>query len=373
VVPVAARRKVFALGSYGMPRLNTRFKHMAFFLFGKDPKTGKVIGPLGTGIFVTVEAKGPWLYHRHIYAVTCHHVAVTGGGSIIRVNTKDGASRLLELEPDEWYFIGGGPDICAADVTERLTGQDEYSVLPPNLIASEKFLANEEIEIGEDGFMLGLFADHPGEKQNLIAARFGNLSLLAHREEPIEQPNGCRRPSHIFDMRSRPGFSGSPVFVYRTPGGDLRDHADRGRLKRARRRAEATTHALLSDDLTQFASRSLMNRIQDERETESNTFVVLLGIHAGQYPERVEAIKLRKISGESDDTIRHGDRLKIASSMTVVVPAWEITTLLNLPPFETQRNERDRRMEKERYEKNAPEPESATERPALGDEDIQIA
>ena len=32
---------------YGMPRLNHRFKHMAFFLYGKHPKTGKITGPKG--------------------------------------------------------------------------------------------------------------------------------------------------------------------------------------------------------------------------------------------------------------------------------------------------------------------------------------
>ena len=58
--------------------------------------------------------------------------------------------------------------------------------------------------------MLGLFAEQPGEKQNFIAARFGNISLLAHDDAPLEQPNGYKRPSHIFDMRFRPGFQVHP-------------------------------------------------------------------------------------------------------------------------------------------------------------------
>ena len=45
---------------------------------------------------------------------------------------------------------------------------------------------------------------------------------------------------------------------------------------------------------------------------------MLLGIHAGQYSERVEARKIKKTAGESDDVIRDRDKLKIPSSMALV-------------------------------------------------------
>ena len=38
--------------------------------------------------------------------------------------------------------------------------------------------------------MLGLLADQPGKKRNLVAARFGNLSLMADEDELIKQGNG---------------------------------------------------------------------------------------------------------------------------------------------------------------------------------------
>src|ERR1700730_10815269 len=78
---------------------------------------------------------------------------------------------------------------------------------------------------------LGFLVSNLESAAIMIAARFGNISLLASDDAPIEQPNQQRRPSHIFDMRSRPGFSGSPVFVYRTPSGDLRYATERGRYK----------------------------------------------------------------------------------------------------------------------------------------------
>jgi len=342
---------------------------MAFFLYARSPKTGRIVGPIGTGFFIGLEAQGIW-YIRHCYAVTCHHVAVKAGASILRINTQDGGSRFIELEPHEWQFIPGGDDICAVDITDRLTDQDEYSVIPPSLVTWKDFIIQEQVEIGEDGFMLGLFAAHAGQKQNLIAARFGNLSLLADNQEPIEQANGQNRPSHIFDMRSRPGFSGSPVFIYRTPAGDLRSASERGRDKAFKRMTRRSIDTIGGGDFNQIIDRSTLNNMADDIEMEENTFLMLLGIHTGQYPERVEAQKIKKTSGEADDIIRDRDKLNIPGSMAVIAPAWEIINLLNLPIFVAQREERDKRMNEERDQKNLPEPESAVpaEKPASADD-----
>src|ERR1700690_268268 len=101
--------KQFATGLFisserngAMPRLNPTFKQMVFFLYGRDPKTSKVVGPLGSGFFVALEGvRSKNWYMRHFYAVTCWHVAVQNGASIIRINTTNGKSRFIELEPHE--------------------------------------------------------------------------------------------------------------------------------------------------------------------------------------------------------------------------------------------------------------------------------
>jgi len=328
---------------------------MVFFLYGRHPKTGEIAGPKGTGFLVGIDVKGSW-YAHHFYAVTCHHVAVQHGASILRINTADGGIRFIELEPHEWQFIPQSDDLCAADVTEFLKDGDDVSVLPENLMIRRDFLTQEEVEIGEDGFMLGLFADHSGAKQNLVAARFGNVSLLARDDEPIEQPNGQKRPSHIFDMRSRPGFSGSPVFLYRTPAGDLRSATERGRDKPFQNAANSAVNAY-----TWPTGRHRLGMLAEDLEVQGNTFLMLLGVHAGQYPERVEARKVRTTSGESDDIVRDRDKLKIPGSMAVVVPAWEIVNLLNRPHFVELRQQREQIEMQKREQKNTPEPEAASE------------
>jgi hypothetical protein len=57
------------------------------------------------------------------------------------------------------------------------------------------------------------------------------------------------------------------------------------------------------------------------------------------------------------DTISEGDELEIQSSMTVVIPAWRITELLNLEAFEMARQKRD--DEREAQSKRRPRSEAA--------------
>lgn len=201
---------------FGMPRLNPFFERTVFFLYGHDPQTGELNNqPIGTGVFVGVPAEGhdARLDCRHVYAVTTHHV-IGAGGSIIRINTEEFqeglgfsvASRPIEPEFHEWAFIRGGHDIAAIDVTDHLCEGDAISYIPLGLFATESFFMDVGFGIGEDGFMLGLFADIPGKNYNRIAARFGNVSLTAHKDDLIEQGNGHKHPSHVFDMRSVLGF-----------------------------------------------------------------------------------------------------------------------------------------------------------------------
>ncbi len=72
-----------------------------------------------------------------------------------------------------------------------------------------------------------------------------NLEKLLVMEDGI-YTHGVIRESYCVDMHSRSGFSGSPVFVYRTPGGD-------------------------------FSEKGVINL---------SRFMMFLGIHWGQFPEK---------------------------------------------------------------------------------------
>jgi hypothetical protein len=88
---------------HGMPRIHPQLQDCVFFLFGRNPETGKVEGPLGTGFLVSRPISSQPRTH-YIYAVTNWHVAVRLGASIIRLNTENGETRPLEYDPADWVF-----------------------------------------------------------------------------------------------------------------------------------------------------------------------------------------------------------------------------------------------------------------------------
>ena len=210
--------------------------------------------------------------------------------------------------------------------------------------------------------MLGLLANQPGKQRNLVAARFGNISLMADEDEPIKQGNGNLRPSHLFDVKSRTGFSGSPVFVYRTMYGDMRGALSQGEREIIHHRAsiERSVRGVL---LSEYYDTKIEEEIRD------NTFLMLLGIHSSQLRDIVKVKKIERsedggevvicedVDGAPGESVRAGDKLLIPNSVTVVVPGWRILTLLNEQPLAFQRMSRDRSDMEAEEEENPPEPE----------------
>jgi hypothetical protein len=321
---------------FGMPRLSPILEHSAFFLFKRSPRTGQIIGgPEGTGFIVGRRWKSA-PGRRHYYAVSNWHVAVDLGATIIRINTANGKSIPLDTDLNEWQFQSPGDDLAVVDITEHFSKDGTHNlivdqhpnnnltIIDESVFVTKKFITEYSLGFGEDVFMVGLFVGHPGNETNLPVARFGNISRLADDAAPIEQPNGHKRPSHLADMRSRGGFSGSPVFVYRTPSADLTDIQGVGGIWGLHRPI-------------------------------NNLFLNLLGVHCSQFPEEVKFKKGEAVF----DPILEGDVLKIPSSMTVVVPAWRITDLLNEDYFEGLRVKREKNASKDAGKLPVAEKESA--------------
>jgi hypothetical protein len=244
-----------------MPRINPILEDSVVFLFRRDPQTGEMDpDPEGTGMLVG----RPWRSipgRSHYYVVTNWHL-LRRGATIIRINTDNGGSRPIDTEPVAWQFIQSGDDLALYDITDDLNDSgndddDKIVSIHENIFATPDFIASENIGIGDEVFMVGLFVGHPGKDQNLPLGRFGNLGRLASEQSPVEQPNGKLRPSHLVDMRSRGGFSGSPVFIYRTP----------------------FTY------LAKFAGQ-----MRGMMPNPGNSFLMFLGVHCAQFPEEARAI-----------------------------------------------------------------------------------
>lgn len=276
-----------------MPKIPGKILKTAFYLYPsyEKAKKGEEVG--GTGFFVGVPAKAQ-KGMSHIFAVSNYHVAVQES-SVIRINKIGGGVDIFDLGPEQWEFIPGGYDIAVAG----FDGLDQ-SVHDIAWVSSEMFVSRErvnefEIGPGENVFMAGRFIDLDGGATNAPALRFGNISTMP---QPMKQEcNSATHPSFCIDMHSRTGFSGSPVFVYRTRG----------------------------DNLETIGSLS-----------GTGLFLALLGIHWGQVPEYWQIIdsKGSKQENHKQSLYTDGRYVKGLSGMTCVAPAWAILDILHTPKIQ---------------------------------------
>jgi hypothetical protein len=156
--------------------------------------------------------------------------------------------------------------------------------------------------------------------------------MLADDEAPVELETGAKLPCHLVDTRSRGGFSGSPVFVFRNAGDDL--------------------------EWVHYGQIVPPNIFSDSVGRGGKLLYSLLGMHCGQFWEPIEIRKVRrrKAANEQREPILEGDRLEIQSGITIVIPSWRIKNFLDSEVFEVARRKRD--GEDEAASLKCPRPES---------------
>jgi hypothetical protein len=281
-----------------------------FFLYesAADAKVGAKFG--GTGVIVAVHSEQWGDQRSYYYGVTNWHVAVSGGKSVVRLNCKEGPPDVLEFDPGQWYFKPAFHDIAVIPL--ELDDRHDVSFLGPSIFRRSRLdvpvsaVARPEITPGEDVFMIGRFVDYDGIETNEPAMRFGNISIL---RAPIKQWTNYMGPSIIVDMHSRTGFSGSPVFVYRTAG------------------------SIFSRETGPFLSHA-----------GSGHMIYLLGLHWGQFSEWWELGSARDArKAENSSTITNGKYVKGLSGMTCVIPAEAIWEVLDMPDLTKMRAVKDKR------------------------------
>jgi len=287
----------------GMPKISERVLKFAFYLYRtrEEAEEGTEYG--GTGFLVGIPSE-KFPNHWWCHGVTNWHVVLDRGYSIIRLNTLQGGTDIIEFQPTEWEWIPGKDDIAVSPIIRYKRELHNITFIPTKSFATDEIVKKFRIGIGDDVFMVGRFIDHAGIPTNSPAVRFGNISLMP---SPIKQGNGYWGESYCIDLHSRTGFSGSPVMVYRTHESDLEQRL-----------------------------------YPEEFKKIPGAFLFLLGIHWGQFPEKWEIVSENKSSEpEQQDLITNGKYVKGLSGMTCVIPAQRILDLLNLSILKKQRREED--------------------------------
>jgi hypothetical protein len=315
----------------GMPQISSFFLDTVVYLYRNkaEAEEGKNFG--GTGFLVTLPDETYPDRAAYFYAITNWHVACQKGFSTIRVNNKDGSVDVFEFGPEEWHFL---PQYDVAVIPMPFNASRlKAAMLPTQLFVTKEMFGSESplLGVGSDVFMIGRFIDHDGGQTNRPAARFGHVSVLP---APIIQPNKVKADSFCIDMHSRTGHSGSPVFVYRTPGSDI-------------------------------ASASVIAH---------GSYLGILGIHWGQFPElwEIEKGAAAALQSEVGTLILEGEYVKGLSGMACVLPAWTILEVLKMPKLIGLRRDHTKKVFEPQFGKEGlppmPEAAGATGAAAPGDD-----
>jgi hypothetical protein len=341
-----------------MPRIPPHVIRSVFYLYEtiEDARAGK--NPGGTGFIVEYEGLRNAVYPKGMfYGVTNYHVAVGGGlpvYPVIRLNTLEGGVDIIDLDCGQWEFLPGKYDVAAVPLLLDRNVHSFASISTHLFVErprEEHYGPFREVDVGEDAFMIGLFLDHAGTTTNVPSARFGHVSMLPDESARIVQKStGYEGVSYVLDMHSRTGFSGSPVFVYRTFGADLANTIN----------GDDATLEFRAANVTQISADSLRAR----GRIRTSPMFRFLGIHWAQFPEEWELRDKDRAASLEKRKKRHlitdGKYVEGMSGMTCVIPAWQIMELLDTPKIQEHRQRFLNSCAEKR--RAAPEPESQTMR-----------
>jgi len=187
------------------------------FLYRTEDEASQHAKLGGTGFLLNkaVFKNGKETGHFVPYLVTNKHVAANC--SVIRVNRRDGGEPdIYAMDERLWVHHPEGDDVSIIPVIGVLHDQrHRISLCDTRRIMTEQGAQELQLGVGDEVCMIGRFINHQGRRENLSAARFGCISIMP---EPIWNKAVLKdQISFAVEMRSRTGFSGSPVIVYRTP------------------------------------------------------------------------------------------------------------------------------------------------------------
>lgn len=188
------------------------------FFGAKCREQGRDVFQLGgTAFFVSVPSESLEDIH-YIYLVTARHCVAKAkefGHPCVRMNTARGSFQLVAL-PDRWHF----PDNEASDVAVRPWAPNDelyaYKHVPRELFATDEVIAANGIGVGDDLFVIGLFAQRSGRERNAPIVRSGLIAAMP--DEPLQdEKSGLDYHAYLAEVRSIGGLSGSPVFAVLGP------------------------------------------------------------------------------------------------------------------------------------------------------------
>ena len=287
-----------------MPRIPDNLLDCVIYLYPSraDAKAGERAGACG---FLVGWPSAVVKTGTYIYAVTNDHVI--GGAGAIRLNTRDGKTDILEVNPDNWKRHPNADDIAVLPLGDLVPDYYEYTLVPTTDFITPDLIAQHNIGPGDETVLVGRFISHDGRQRNTPSVRFGNIAMMPVEPVWVEE-RGVHQESFLVETRSIGGYSGSPVLVYIPP----------------------------------FAVRP------DEGLKSAFRGPWLLGVDWGHFPFRE---KVRR-EGEEGLPVDEGYWVQGNTGMMGVVPAWKIMDILGAGEVAEHRERQERQL-KEQLGKSA--------------------
>jgi hypothetical protein len=278
----------------------------------------------GTGFFIAIPSSITGLFF--FCFVTALHVVkdLLGREIYVLVNKKGGGVTALSS------LAGSGlwthPTDPTADVAVIPMSQDpsaDYIAVAVKDFATPELMQAQNIGIGDEVVITGLFTPAPGTKRNMPIIRHGNIAMLP--EEQIETDMGYA-DVYLVEARSIGGLSGSPVFA----------------------RPTVFVQVVLEDGTTRT-----LHGIGDQYP--------LLGMMHGHWDIRESEINSPQVLHDRKRGVNYG--------IGIVVPATKIIETINRPELLAMR----KRFEEEFTRDRLPTPDSAKQETKFTKADFEQA
>jgi hypothetical protein len=182
---------------------------------GYVDNSGKTI-LTGTG-FIVSKQNGVF---RHTYFVTAYHNILRAeqknlDSFVLRLNLKNGSAEYEQYPLSEFVFHPDHADgLECIDVAVSHMGFDEsvdFASFNISTFADEQIMETEQIGLGDEIAIIGLFTKHSGNTRNEPIVRVGNICAMPIDKVKTEIGN---MSAYLIEARSIGGLSGSPVFAY---------------------------------------------------------------------------------------------------------------------------------------------------------------
>lgn len=216
-----------------VPLIPSGLLNCSVFLYPseEDAKAGKNTGGSGCLMGQQSSANPAWV---HLYVVSNEHVVRRC--PVVRLVKTDGTvflynpgplpgARTTTREIGGWIVHPHGDDIAVLSMSIGLERDWDYLATAALISQADVEAGRFSVGPGDDCLMIGRYIDQAQRQFDRPVVRFGNVAMMP---APIWRPTRAQdEVSFLIDLRSQPGYSGSPVLVYyggidllRVEGGD---------------------------------------------------------------------------------------------------------------------------------------------------------